>query len=825
MKNSVTFRQLYSRPIGTLLILCMLLPGMVLAQFGPKGTCRAMVVGISEYQDPDIPDLHFAHRDAEAFASYLQTRPVDKVKSENLKLLVNDQATGGNVHSALRNLVKDSQAGDKVVIYFAGHGDVETLYPDEPGHLLVYDTPANNYSSNSLRLDDIRRTVNALVSRDIQVLIVTDACHAGKLAGSAVNGSQAATSSMAEQFNSEVKILSCQSNEFSQEGEQWGEGRGVFSWYLIQGLTGLADADKDLQVTIKELSRYLEDMIEPDVSPLRQTPNLIGDRNARVAVIDEAQLLALRKELDPNFSTSEPAIASREPEAPLAEKIDSVWVKKLKKFQLALEHKKLISEDLNANDPKGISAYDQLQKLIHEGIHLTEVVQLQDQLIAKLQEDAQQAINAYLKNDQEELNNRWKGSTGVYQKYARYLETAAKMIGKDQYLHDRLLALSYYFQAVNLRISSDKILNPGPSLKLALMKTDSASLYESRSAFIANEAGLIHARLNQIEHAIRLYSEALEIAPTWALPYNNLAFSYSNLGQLDIAADYASKALLRDSSLFGSYRIRAEFHVAKNDNMAAEAAYLEAIRRNPTISQPLVNYAEYWKKIGRLEMAEIWYQQVLAKSPLSEIHLYDIGVFYTLKSDFARGIYYFKEVLKRDPNYTQAWFELSMAYWYTQDYAEAEKASLQALEIESNHQGALCNLGMIKFAKGDFVSSLAYYQQALDATPDSPYCLALEGSAAVYLQLGDLGKAKKSITDFIGTCTHSDQFEKSKINAFYNLACIESREGNHQEAFIALKKAIDAGFDNENHIRSDPDLEALHNDPEWERLLNESFRQ
>ena len=24
---------------------------------------------------------------------------------------------------------------------FAGHGDVETLYPDEPGHLLVYDTP------------------------------------------------------------------------------------------------------------------------------------------------------------------------------------------------------------------------------------------------------------------------------------------------------------------------------------------------------------------------------------------------------------------------------------------------------------------------------------------------------------------------------------------------------------------------------------------------------------------------------------------------------------------------------------------------------------
>lgn len=820
----MTFKQLCSISLGTLLILCMFLPAMVLAQFGPKGTCRAMVIGISEYQDPDIPDLRFAHRDAEAFARYLQIRPVDKVKPENLKLLINDQATGGNVHLANRSLVQESQAGDKVVIYFAGHGDVETLYPDEPGHLLLFDTPANNYSTNSLRLDDIRRSVNALVSRDIQVLIVTDACHAGKLAGSAVNGAQAATSSMAEQFNSEIKILSCQSNEFSQEGEQWGEGRGVFSWYLIQGLMGMADVDQDLQVTIKELSRFLEDMIEPDVAPQRQTPNLVGDRNARIAVIDEGQLLAFRKELDPNFTASDPALAAREPEAAPVERIDTVWIKTMAAFQSAVDHKKLIKEDIGTSDPGRISAYDQLQKIKQDYPEKKEVKQIEDQLIAKLQEDAQQAINAYLKNDQEELNNRWKGSAGLYQKYARYLETAAKMIGKDQYLHDRLFALSYYFQAVNLRIYADKILNPGPSLKLALTKTDSASLYESRSAFISNEAGLIHARLNQIEQAIRFYSEALEIAPTWALPYNNLAFSYSNLGQLDIAADYASKALQRDSSLFGSYRIRAEFHLAKNDNMAAEAAYLEAIRRNPAISQPLVNYAEYWKKIGRFEMAEIWYQQVLAKSPLSEIHLYDIGVFYTLKSDYKRGIYYFKEVLKRDPNYTQAWFELSMAYWYTQDYSEAEKASLQALKIEPNHQGALCNLGLIKFAKEDFVSSLAYYQQALDATPDSPYCLALEGSAAVYLQLGELGNAKKRITDFIRTCSDSEQFEKSKINAFYNLACIESREGNHQEAFIALKKAIDAGFDNENHIRSDPDLETLHDDPEWERLLNESFR-
>ncbi len=34
---------------------------------------HAVVIGISDYQDPDIPDLRFADRDAEAFAHYLRS--------------------------------------------------------------------------------------------------------------------------------------------------------------------------------------------------------------------------------------------------------------------------------------------------------------------------------------------------------------------------------------------------------------------------------------------------------------------------------------------------------------------------------------------------------------------------------------------------------------------------------------------------------------------------------------------------------------------------------------------------------------------------------
>ncbi|MCF8238677.1 MAG: caspase family protein [Saprospiraceae bacterium] len=794
--------------------MALLLPGSVQGQFGPKGTCRAVVVGISEYQDPDIPDLRYANRDAEAFAKYLQERPVDKVIADNLKLLTNEHATGGNVYSALRSLIKDSKAGDKVVIYFAGHGDVETLFPDEPGHLLVYDTPANNYSSNSLRLDEIRRTVNALITREVQVLIVTDACHAGKLAGSNVNGSQAATSAMAEQFNSEIKIMSCQSNEYSQEGEQWGGGRGVFSWYLIQGLTGMADVDHDLQVTMKELSRYLEDMIEPDVAPLHQTPNLIGDRNARVAVIDEDQLLAMRKEIDPNFTEQEEALASREPV--IKESIDTVWVAMSTAYQAALDQGKLLEIDLGSEGRKGTSAYMQLGQLRKVYPDKKEVSELENKLIANLQEVAQQAINAYLKNDQKELIARWNGTTSSYQKYPIYLETAATMLSEDPYMRNRLLALAHYFKAISLRIKFDTYLEPDISLLIkAKMQADSAKLLEPRSAFIPNELGLIEFRMHHRPEAILHYKDAITVAPTWAMPYNNLAITYAELGQMEDAGKWANEALQRDSSLFGSYNVRAKYHLYKGENFLAEVAYLEAIRQNPTLPQPLMNYGLYWENQGRPEMAEIWYQQVLTKTPVITNDLAQIAEFYNKKSDLNRALYYFQQVIQRDSSSISVWNGLGRVYAGLDKKKEADQTFHYALTLSPNNQITFSNLGWFEYNRGDMAKSLEYYQKAIAVQSDSVFCPAYNGAGATLLALGRLSESRQVLARFISACAgHSDL-----ATAYYNLACVESLSGHIGISLEALELSIQSGFTNFSHIRSDSDLKALQDLPEFDALL------
>jgi hypothetical protein len=53
-----------------------------------SGSIYAVVVGISDYQDEDIPDLRFADKDALAFAGYLQSPSGRSLDEDHLKVMI-----------------------------------------------------------------------------------------------------------------------------------------------------------------------------------------------------------------------------------------------------------------------------------------------------------------------------------------------------------------------------------------------------------------------------------------------------------------------------------------------------------------------------------------------------------------------------------------------------------------------------------------------------------------------------------------------------------------------------------------------------------------
>ena len=56
--------------------------------------------------------------------------------------------------------------------------------------------------------------------------------------------------------------------------------------------------------------------------------------------------------------------------------------------------------------------------------------------------------------------------------------------------------------------------------------------------------------------------------------------------------------------------------------------------------------------------------------------------------------------------------------------------------------------------------------------------------------------------------------------AYYNLACSHSRVKQTTRAFAALKRAIELGYRDPEHMQIDADLENCRKDPRWQDLVS-----
>ena len=188
----------------------------------PAGTGKtyAVVVGISKYESPGIPQLEFAHKDAIFFSDYLKSKAGGSVPEENIRLLVNESATYGAIYDALDWLLTTCQKDDLVYFYFSGHGDMENTTIYNLGFLLCYNTPRTNYINSAVRIEDLNNIANTLsVTNNANVVLITDACHSGNLAGSGFRGSFLVGNALRKVKNNEIRITSCAADQLSAEDE------------------------------------------------------------------------------------------------------------------------------------------------------------------------------------------------------------------------------------------------------------------------------------------------------------------------------------------------------------------------------------------------------------------------------------------------------------------------------------------------------------------------------------------------------------------------------------------------------------------------------
>ena len=257
-KNKIAKKHLAA--FGIILFLCVLVNFTAKAAL-PK--IYAVVIGISRYQQNSLNDIQYADRDAEAFADFLRSSNCGNTPSDQVALLVNENATRANVLNAVQNFSSLASGKDVLIIYFAGHGTNATF--NNNFYLETYNTDPRHVIATATSADDVKNILNASMAK--MIFWITDACNSGKISSGRIarRGSSSGPSE-AEKFlgaiakertGGFVYLASSQSQETTIEGEQYGGGHGIFTYYLLLGLKGQAEADNNGIITINACYDYL----------------------------------------------------------------------------------------------------------------------------------------------------------------------------------------------------------------------------------------------------------------------------------------------------------------------------------------------------------------------------------------------------------------------------------------------------------------------------------------------------------------------------------------------------------------------------------------
>jgi tetratricopeptide (TPR) repeat protein len=212
----------------------------------------ALVVGIADYQDPRITKLLFSERDAQDIFDILISPEGGNFHRENVHLLIGAKATLANLRRELEVwLPSQAKDGDRVLIYFAGHGFIFAGH----GYLAPYDFVADPLSAKKTGypMDDLGATIAGKIRAKDKILL-TDACHSGAIRP---EDSQDINHTLVFPDKSFFSLTASRDREVSYESPQWGGGHGIFTYYVIRGLEGEADENGDGVVTADELSYYV----------------------------------------------------------------------------------------------------------------------------------------------------------------------------------------------------------------------------------------------------------------------------------------------------------------------------------------------------------------------------------------------------------------------------------------------------------------------------------------------------------------------------------------------------------------------------------------
>jgi serine/threonine protein kinase/tetratricopeptide (TPR) repeat protein len=250
---------------------------------------------------------------------------------------------------------------------------------------------------------------------------------------------------------------------------------------------------------------------------------------------------------------------------------------------------------------------------------------------------------------------------------------------------------------------------------------------------------------------------------------------------------------------------------------------------------------------GNTAEAEKWYRAALAvdqkalgpENPYATRALEGLANVFSADGHYAEAEKLDRQILEirernLGPDHTDTLlskFNIGDVLYQEGNLLEAEKFIREAFDAQSRVLGAenadtlasKAELARILIKEGKYQEAEEMARQAFDAQTrtlgpqhlDTLNSLQFLGTAMVYNHRYE--EAKKLFEDTLNKVTKTQEGNVSL--AWYNFACVAAAAHDRDEAVAHLREAVNHGYKDIDHIRTDEDLKSLHGYPRFEAFL------
>jgi tetratricopeptide (TPR) repeat protein len=237
----------------------------------------------------------------------------------------------------------------------------------------------------------------------------------------------------------------------------------------------------------------------------------------------------------------------------------------------------------------------------------------------------------------------------------------------------------------------------------------------------------------------------------------------------------------------------------------AENSYLKALSLNGELLSALGNLAMIYTETARIEKAVEITRQMLEINPNNAEAHFSLGYIYRYAGMLNESVLEMEKAVSLDPKNPE-FRSIVITYRFVGEYEKAIETS----KIYEESAFILAEQGATFFMQGKQKQAVEYFDRVIAMEPDGLLALSVTGIKA---------SIEGNIEEGIDAARKFEQANITDAEAWYHFAGNYGLLGDRDGCVRALQRAVDGGYFNYPFMLTDPFLDSVRDDPEFQHIL------